>query len=244
MFDLSNSIPAVPPVDWVRLMVVYLHLLASALALALVLGADWRILRNSFTLEALDQTARHASIALAALWFTGLALVYFDTAMNPFLIADNPKLLLKLVVVIALTLNGLVLHTVSFPILAGNAELRWSESIALCITGTLSTSHWVLAAFVGIARPLGQWPLKALLLGYVLYVVATLSVAITCVPLLRRHINEYRRMRRNSVEPEWQSQVDILLPLTDKPHRGNKAAGTSGKPDEFTDSHVAAGNAG
>ena len=213
MFDPTY---AVPTVDWVRLTLVYLHLLASAFAIVLVLSADWGILKGSYTLEALQRTASRTSVVLTVLWISGLTLVYLDTGMNFEELATKPKLLLKLVIVGALTLNGVVLHMVSFPLFARTGRLKWSESVVLAITGALSTSHWVLAAFVGVARPLGQWPIRMLLLGYLLYVVATLFLAVISVPMVRRHLSNQRRNLQSVREPSSMSHVDIFLPLSNQ----------------------------
>lgn len=214
VFDLAYSIQ---PVNWVRLTLVYCHLLASAFAIVLVLTADWRILKGSYTLEALQLTANHASVVLLVLWVTGLTLVYSDTGMNFTELAAKPKLVLKLFVVGALTINGVILHVVSFPLFAKTGRLRWSESVVLALTGAISTSHWVLAAFVGVARPLGQWPIQSLLLGYTLYVIATVSLAIICVPMVHRHLSNQRQRLQSSREPSTMSQVDIFLPLSNQP---------------------------
>ncbi len=213
MFDLSYAVPAT---DWIRLTLVYFHLLASAFAIVLVLSADWRILRGSYTLEALELTANRTSAVLVVLWVTGAALIYCDTGMDFTEMSMKPKLLLKLVIVGALTVNGVFLHTISFPLFARTGHLTWSESVVLAITGTLSTSHWVLAAFVGVARPLGQWPLKTLLLGYMLYVIAALSLALVCVPMVRRHLSNQRRDLQSVRKPSSMSQVDIFLPLSNQ----------------------------
>ena len=213
MFDPSY---AVPHIDWVRLTLVYMHLLASAFAIVLVLSADWGILKGTYTLEALQRTANRASVVLAVLWVTGLALVYCDTGLNFAEMAARPKLLLKLAIVGALTINGVVLHMVSFPLFARTGLLKWSESVVLAISGALSTSHWVLAAFVGVARPLGQWPIRMLLLGYLLYVVATLFMAVISVPLVRRHLSNQRRNLQSVQEPSSMRHVDIFLPLSNQ----------------------------
>lgn len=122
-----------------------------------------------------------------------------------------------MVIVGVFTVNGVTLHTISFPLFARTGHFTWSESVVLAITGALSTSHWVLAAFVGVARPLGQWPLKTLLLGYMFYVIAALFVALLCVPMVRRHLTNQRRDLQSVRKPSSMSQVDIFLPLSNQP---------------------------
>lgn len=214
VFEMST---AVPPVDWIRLTLVYCHLIASAFAIVFVLSADWQIVKGTFTIDALRQTASRTSVVLVVLWITGLALVYCDTGLNLGEITARPKMVLKLIIVGVLTINGFILHMVSFPLLERAWRLMWSESLVLAITGALSTSHWVLAAFVGVARPFGQWPLETLLIGYMFYVSAVLFVAVMSVPVLRRHLPKRRRVSRPVHEPSTIGTVDIFLPLSNQP---------------------------
>ena len=188
MPDLSLLIPLLNASDWFRTGLVYLHLLSCAFALALVLSADWRILKGDFTTDGLRRTAQGTSVVLVFLWVTGGLLVHHDTGFDLSVIASLSKLQLKLLVVAALTINGVLLHFVSFPLLTANRKLTLLESVVLAVTGTISTSHWLLAAFVGIARPLGQWPLESLLAAYVTGLCAMIVLGIFSAPFMRLHL--------------------------------------------------------
>ncbi len=141
MPDLSFFIPPLVPSEWLRLGLLYMHLLSCAFALALVLSADWRILKGRFTRESLHRTANSTTVALGLLWVTGGAIIFHDTGFDPAVIDSLAKLQLKLVVVIALTINGLLLHFVSFPLVTSRRRLSIAEAMVLSITGTISSSH-------------------------------------------------------------------------------------------------------
>lgn len=190
---MLEPVAPLPPTDWIRLSLVYAHLLGCVAALALVARADWSLATASFTVDGLRRAARATTLALGVLWITGLALVYRDTGFSVDALTDSPKLILKLLAVTVLTLNGVLLHALSFPLLADGRHLDAPRSAGLALAGATSTGHWLLAAFVGVSRPLGQWPLPALLTGYVLFCLATLGVAALCAPWLGRRLNGRRR---------------------------------------------------
>lgn len=206
MFELSNVQLSFPSTDWARLSLVYLHLLSSAFALALVFSADWRVLKGSFSTEELKDTTDHTVIMLALLWITGALLVQHDTGMDLAVMAELSKLQLKLIVVVALTINGILLHFVSFPLIIQARTLTIFESLVLSVSGGISTSHWLLAAFVGVARPLGEWPLATLLSVYGLFVASTIVVSLCCAPFIRFHLAKRLRSQH----------VTVQLPVADR----------------------------
>ncbi|MGQ7847108.1 hypothetical protein ACUNV4_21655 [Granulosicoccus sp. 3-233] len=185
MPDLSMFIPTSDSSEWLRLGLLYLHLLSCALALALVLNADWRILRGNYTVEGLRQTAHGTTVLLILLWITGGLLIHHDTGFDLGVMATLSKLQLKLVVVVALTLNGVLLHYVSFPLMILQRRLTGLEAVVLATSGIISSSHWLLAAFIGIARPLGQWPRDTLLSIYVCALCAMIVLGVLSAPVLR-----------------------------------------------------------
>lgn len=62
----------------------------------------------------------------------------------------------------------------------------------LTITGSLSTSHWMLAALVGMSKPLGILLIYLLLQGYLAIVVATILLALLTVLPMRRILTDSR----------------------------------------------------
>ncbi|ASJ73714.1 hypothetical protein [Granulosicoccus antarcticus] len=65
-------------------------------------------------------------------------------------------------------------------------SLAAGESVLLVTTGALSTSHWMLAAFVGMSKPLGRLPFATLFGAYSLFVMAVLTTSLFFIPLLAR----------------------------------------------------------
>ncbi|MEO7160284.1 MAG: hypothetical protein ABJA84_07470 [Polaromonas sp.] len=141
-------------------LVVFAHLLATCIALGAVLLADhrlwrWRQRRPSTVMVAqLRETQQVVSLGLAALWCSGALLValgYWQEGAHYLL---NPKLWAKVSVVSLLTLNGIALHRIGFPLLqrAALVALPWREQARLGLLGALSGTGWLFAAFLGIAR--------------------------------------------------------------------------------------------
>lgn len=175
-----------------RLVLLFGHLLFCALALAQVLKTDFAIAFGHFTRESLQREARNIAWVLVLLWISGLTIIYLDTGFDLAVLASKPKLLLKLMCVVVLTANGIVLHTLSFPVMLKVGPLRWPESVLLAATGALSTSHWLMAAFFGIAKPLGKIPLAQLLPIYGGLCVAIVLLSLGFVPILRRRLTDLR----------------------------------------------------
>lgn len=173
--------------DWLRISLIYCHLLACAFAITSVLKTDINIVLGKFSRDDIGRAASGISQLLVALWATGLAIIYIDTGFSPEILATKSKLLLKLLCVVTLSINGMVLHRLSFPILTRNSDtLTTMESVLLVTTGALSTSHWMLAAFVGLSQPLGRLPFQTLLAAYIVFVCAVLFVSLLFIPLLSR----------------------------------------------------------
>ena len=173
--------------DVLRMTLIYGHLMFCAFALTSVLKADINIVLGRLSRDDIARAASGISWLLIGLWASGLAIIYIDTGFSPAILVTKSKLLLKLLCVVTLTLNGIVLHYFSFPYLMRDGNtLSTKESMLLVITGSLSTSHWMLAAFVGLSQPLGLFPFQTLLAAYVLFVVAVVSVSLFFIPLLSR----------------------------------------------------------
>src|SRR5246127_3531163 len=104
--------------SFARQALVYGHIIAFALALATILKEDARILRaKRIDSASLLASAQLVKWLLLALWATGIPMVMMDVGTDVSLVLDNPKLVAKLIVVAALTLNGILLHRVGFLLL-------------------------------------------------------------------------------------------------------------------------------
>lgn len=144
-----------------KTLLVYGHLLATCIALGRVLLADhklwlWRKTPLGATqLAYLEETQKIVTLALLALWASGLLLVlqgYLDEGQRYLL---NQKLWAKVAVVVVLSINGMLLHRIGFPQLQRGAfaALSFPARSRLALLGALSTSAWLFAAFLGVARP-------------------------------------------------------------------------------------------
>lgn len=191
---------------------LYAHLLAFALAIAEIARGDWRLLRQKEDFAALQQTALLVSWALLALWITGLGLVGLETGFDLSVIAGKPKLVTKLVVVIALTGNGVLLHRLAFPLLAGGLADSGTARLVAAL-GAISTVSWLYAAFLGVGRIVaGAMTLNGFLALYGLALAAGIGCAVLVVaPLLRQRMAPAARRRpmRPSDETLWLADEDI-----------------------------------
>src|SRR5277367_1381343 len=107
----------------VRQTLLYGHIIAFALAIATVLKEDVYILRaKRIDPDSLLATAKLVKWLLLALWVTGVPMVIMDIGIDISLLLGKPKLLAKLIVVGALTLNGILLHLIAFPMVTGKVQ--------------------------------------------------------------------------------------------------------------------------
>ena len=136
-----------------RLLLLFIHVRAFAVALGCVLREDAKLLSpRALDASSLRSTARLVRFALAVLWASGTALIVLDTGGELARLADNPKLLAKLTVVCLLTLNGVALHWIAFPALCGEVRRgRYSIAIA-AVLGAISAASWMSATLLGIVR--------------------------------------------------------------------------------------------
>jgi hypothetical protein len=102
---------------------LYGHIIAFALALATILKEDVRLLRaKRIDSASLLASAKLVKWLLLALWVTGVPMVMMDIGTDVSLLLGKPKLLAKLIVVGALTLNGILMHLFAFPMVPQESE--------------------------------------------------------------------------------------------------------------------------
>ena len=140
--------------DLVRMLMIYAHVIFCSIAIGFAFFADFRILKANgkmlnHDIEVVEQVSKFVAIALGALWISGVGILLIEFGHFPSLneLIDKPKIAAKLSVVIALTLNGLLLHIYALPRLN-----RLNSMVALI--GGVSASSWLFAAFIGVAKPL------------------------------------------------------------------------------------------
>src|ERR1700730_10281264 len=136
-----------------RQALLYGHIIAFALALATILKEDVRLLRaQRIGSASLHASAKLVQWLLLALWVTGVPMVMMDIGTDVSLLLGKPKLLAKLIVVGALTLNGILLHLVAFPMVTGEVENPNKVATIAATLGAVSTTSWLYVSFLGAGR--------------------------------------------------------------------------------------------
>lgn len=133
--------------------ILFAHVIAFAIAFSAVVREDIALFSaRSIDLERLAGTARTLTAALLALWATGLALLVFEVGLDPRVWASSPKPAAKLLVVAALSANGVALHALAFPMLRADGRPSSGRVVIPVILGAVSTASWLCASFIGVSR--------------------------------------------------------------------------------------------
>ncbi len=172
---------------------VFAHFGLAAFCLVTVLATDLKVLKNyarplSVALCEDIARAKHAvPRALLGLWISGLLIVAHGVATQPYYLS-NDKLWFKLVVVVALSVNGLLVHRVGRVVQPGAilATLDERTALHLNLAGATSSTSWLWACFLGTARAWnGTLSFSTILLYYLTSLAFAMSVAV-CIHLRRR----------------------------------------------------------
>lgn len=173
-----------------RQFLLFAHLLTFALAFALIVKEDLALMRSwRLNATALARTGNTIVLLLALLWASGGGLVFLEFGTDLSVLLDRPKLLAKMTVVAVLTINGLLLHAVAFPMLT-RPQRRPGRAAAVCAAlGAVSSVSWIYAAFIGTARLIAPlMDLEKFLSLYALALGAGLLVALVVVRPMLRHL--------------------------------------------------------
>jgi drug/metabolite transporter (DMT)-like permease len=143
-------------------------------------------------------------LLLAGLWVTGLAIAAIDTHLSWVEFVAKPKLQAKFVCLCVLTANGWALHHKVFKRLANPRRIDAKTALVFGGLGAISTSSWLFAAFLGVARSLerhASFPefigLYAALLGMALLGCLLLSkLVITRVRIAQIRVSSSTSPRR------------------------------------------------
>jgi hypothetical protein len=169
--------------EFLRLGVVYVHLVACCVAIGLVLTSDIAMVKDLVQRKLLtEHDSAHMEslqtsvvVALIALWVSGIVIVgidYLDKGTDYFM---NPKLQAKVIIVMMLSYNGVLLHRLVLPALqkAGSLlNLGFSARMLAMFCGSLSAVSWMYAAMLGVGRPLAwKYSLSELLMAYPVLIV-------------------------------------------------------------------------
>jgi hypothetical protein len=166
-----------------RQALLYGHIIAFALALATILKEDVRLLRaQRIDSASLLASAKLVKWLLLALWVTGVPMVMLDIGTDVSLLLGKPKLLAKLIVVGAVTLNGILLHLVAFPMVTGKPKNPNRAATIAAMLGAVSTTSWLYASFVGAARHVAPYfSLYDFVILYLLLLAVAVPFAILAV---------------------------------------------------------------
>jgi hypothetical protein len=167
------------------MMVIFGHVISCAIAIGFAFFADFRVLKargklSQHDVEIVEQVSHFVALAMGALWISGIAIVLIDFGHLPSLseLMDKPKMAAKLSVVVALTVNGFMLHLYALP------RLRRLDLVA-ALMGGVSAASWLVAAFLGVARPIATLLTYGQFMG--LYVLALMAGLCSAGVVFRSH---------------------------------------------------------
>lgn len=164
--------------EFVRMGIVFVHLIACCVAIGLVLTSDIAMVRRLLDSDAstdpaqvhLPSLQRTVTLALTVLWITGIAIIAFDMRTQGLGYLGNPKLQAKIGIVALLTFNGIALHSAVLPALqkAGSLlKLSFERRMVAIFAGVISAVSWFYAAMLGVGRPLSwKYSLIQILAAY------------------------------------------------------------------------------
>ncbi|MFK8081932.1 MAG: hypothetical protein AB8B97_16725 [Granulosicoccus sp.] len=179
-------------IELFRCLLVYVHLLFFGCAIALVFWADMRILRGEMKDSDYAYIGTVTLRLFIGLWITGLTIIFIDTGFDTAVLAKKPKLLTKLTCILVLSCNAIMLHKICLKLLIDKAAISLPQAITLSICGAISTSHWLMAAFVGSAKILGRLSLNTLLEVYVFILAIILLTGVAIAPHMQKRLNRQR----------------------------------------------------
>ena len=171
-----------------KLLVLYVHLLATCTAIGSLLATDLQLLARTRGMGLrLSPPNRFVMVLIGAsllvLCATGALLIASGLQQRADTLA-NPKLQAKLVLVALLLLNAAVLHGHTFGWLSRGKRLEtWAPRVMLGVALPIAASHalWLFTAFLGIARPWNFTMPAATVLGIAAVVVAVSWIGVMAV---------------------------------------------------------------
>ena len=168
------------------------HLLCFALATYTLIACDYAVWTGRWNCQCFFSIGKWMKKYLLGLWVTGASLLLVEYGPDLSGVVGNSKAALKLIVVSVLTINGILVHKIVFPIIQVEGKLTLKEARTVACVSTISTSHWLLAAFVGFFKPFVYVPLPWLLGCYVLFFMTCGVIAFLMSPVIQTRINQKR----------------------------------------------------
>jgi len=138
---------------------VFAHFALAAFCLVTIIATDLKLIRqyalpaSAALCDDVARVKRAITYALIGLWITGLVIVAHGAATSPHYLA-NQKLWFKIAVVVALTLNGVLVHRMGRVLQPGVtlAALDERSALLLNMAGATSSISWLWACLLGTAR--------------------------------------------------------------------------------------------
>lgn len=160
------------------------HLMGLIMGLGGAILLDFTILTRGiirpvsrYTVHQTEVLSRIVSLGLAALWATGIALIWLNLADKPEYLT-NQKLWAKIAIVIVLTINGIVIHNRVIPMLKQKIGQRLFDGVeinqiaVLTGIGAISFTSWVTPFILGKASELNYvTPMSTILLCFIAAVI-------------------------------------------------------------------------
>ncbi len=150
---------------------------------------------------------------LVLLWASGLIFLVQYSDIEPAKLA-NPKIWAKLAIVLALTINGAIIHTIILPLMRERVgrplfeDLGSARRVLMLVVGMVSATSWYVPLFLGAIPQLNfVVPAGTILLIYVLLI--GLGVALTEAALRAAAAAGFISLGSRPVEPS-----DAIRPVT------------------------------
>lgn len=186
---MSLPLPApFPPIRLLTLL-VGLHLIGLCFGLGGATMLDFWILRWMRWGGLPPEIARTflfvskvVSVGIALLWLSGLGFLAVYAVESPEKLA-NPKIVAKFVIVLALTVNGLLIHALVLPSVLRDVSRPMFEGVShtstavFLVSGAISGVSWYAAFALGLMRELNGRVSAGLLLTLWMAAVVVASVA-------------------------------------------------------------------
>ncbi len=179
--------------EFLRLGVVYIHLLACCVAIGLVFASDAAMVKDllkgrvssGHDNEHMASLQKSVANALIFLWVTGAAVIGIDYLEKGMTYFANPKLQAKVIIVLLLTFNGMLLHRYVLPAMlkAGSLlDLQVNVRMFALFSGAL-----LYAAMLGVGRPLAwKYSLTELLMAYPVLIVLGFAMMVALTQWARK----------------------------------------------------------
>ncbi len=206
-------------IEFARMGIVYLHLIACCVAIGLVLTSDIAMVKQLFKADPAERLdSNHlsdlqttVSRALIVLWLTGVAIISLDASIKGWGYFANPKLQSKIAIVALLTVNGFALHKYVLPAMqkAGSLlKLTFSQRNLALFTGAVSGVSWFYAAMLGIARPLNwKYSLLEILAAYPVLIAGGFASMVLLTAWSQRKASEKSSSKSSAYAGAYQGSL-------------------------------------